>query len=80
MESRDASFFEDIYPMRTASNSETQIYNQSETVASSEPNSEPVTSDEDNDKVDDAPRRSKKQRFAKSFGDDFIVYLVDDVP
>ena len=29
MESRDASFFEDIYPMKTASNSETQIYNQS---------------------------------------------------
>ena len=66
--------------MRTASNSETQFYTQSETIAPPEPNSEPVTSDEDNDKVDDAPRRSKRQRVAKSFGDDFIVYLVDDVP
>ena len=27
MESRDASFFEEVYPMRSASNSETQIYN-----------------------------------------------------
>jgi len=27
MESRDASFFEKVYPMRSASNSETQIYN-----------------------------------------------------
>ena len=80
MESRDASFFEEVYPMRSASNSETQIYNQSETIAPPEPNSEPFSSDEDNDKVDDAPRRSKRQRIAKSFGDDFIVYLVDDVP
>ena len=24
--------------------------------------------------------RSKRQRTAKSFGDDFIVYLVDDTP
>ena len=28
----------------------------------------------------EAPRRSKKQKTAKSFGDDFIVYLVDDTP
>ena len=25
-------------------------------------------------------RKSKKQRSAKSFGDDYIVYLVDDTP
>ena len=28
----------------------------------------------------EAPRRSKRQRVAKSFGDDFTVYLVDDTP
>ena len=33
--------------------------------------------EEDNN---EAPRKSKKQRTAKSFGDDFIVYLVDDTP
>jgi len=80
MEPRDASFFEKVYTMRSASNNETQIYTQSETTALPEPNSEPVSSDEDNDKVDDAPRRSKRQRIVKSFGDDFIVYLVDNVP
>ena len=80
VESRDALFFEEVYPMRSARNSETHIYNQSEIIASPEPNSEPVSSDEDNDKVDDAPRRSKRQRVAKFFGDDFIVYPVDDVP
>jgi hypothetical protein len=25
-------------------------------------------------------KKSKRQRTAKSFGDDFIVYLVDDTP
>jgi hypothetical protein len=33
--------------------------------------------EEDNN---DAPRKSKRQRTAKSFGDDFIVYLIDDTP
>ena len=66
--------------MRTTSNSETQNFTQSEIIAPPEPNSEPVTSDEDDDKVDDAPRRSKRQRVVKSFGDDFIVYFVDYVP
>jgi hypothetical protein len=28
----------------------------------------------------EAPTRSKRRRNAKSFGDDFIVYLVDDTP
>ncbi|KAK1629829.1 hypothetical protein QYE76_004144 [Lolium multiflorum] len=36
----------------------------------------------DNPVEDDneVPRRSKRQRTAKSFGHDFIVYLVDDTP
>jgi hypothetical protein len=29
---------------------------------------------------DETPQRSKRQRTAKSFGDDFIVYLMDDTP
>jgi hypothetical protein len=33
--------------------------------------------EEDNDET---PRRSKIQRTEKSFGDDFIIYLVDDTP
>jgi hypothetical protein len=28
----------------------------------------------------EAPRRSKRQRIAKSFGDNFTVYLVDNTP
>ena len=33
--------------------------------------------EEDNN---EASRKSKRQRIAKSFGDDFIVYLMDDTP
>ena len=33
--------------------------------------------EEDNN---EAPRKSKRQRTSKSFGDDFIVYFVDDTP
>jgi hypothetical protein len=28
----------------------------------------------------EVPVRNKRQRIAKSFGDDFVVYLVDDIP
>ena len=28
----------------------------------------------------DAPRKSKRQRTVKSFGGDFIVYLMDNTP
>ncbi|KAK1630960.1 hypothetical protein QYE76_005275, partial [Lolium multiflorum] len=37
---------------------------------------ENVTEKDDNE----APKRSKRRRIEKSFGDDFIVYLVDDTP
>ncbi|WVZ67986.1 hypothetical protein U9M48_016985 [Paspalum notatum var. saurae] len=36
-----------------------------------------ISPEEDNN---EAPRKSKRQRVEKSFGDDFIVYLVDDTP
>ncbi|KAK1603707.1 hypothetical protein QYE76_027380 [Lolium multiflorum] len=37
---------------------------------------ENITEKDDNE----APKRSKRRRIEKSFGDDFIVYLVDDTP
>ena len=90
MESRDASFFEDIYPTRTAGSAsqteDNQTMNNSnfEPTTISEPTSEipPVCDnpEEDNNLVEEAPRRSKRQRVEKTFGEDFIVYLLDDVP
>ena len=83
MESNDATFFEDIFPMKGMSS----LSNQEMTSSSSQEFSiipEPtMPTEHHDDPVEDdneAPKRSKRQRTAKSFGDDFIVYLVDDTP
>ena len=80
MESRDATFFEDIFPMR-----DMQSIPRLETDETPEPaipmeyyehNSDEVSTEDD----EEAPVRSKRPRIAKSFCDDFLVYLVDDTP
>lgn len=80
MESRDATFFEHIFPMKDIhSNSRysSEITPEHSTpIGSFEQPHEIVLEEDDND----APKRSKRQRVEKSFGDDFIVYLVDDTP
>ena len=80
MESKDAKFFEDIFPiwdMQSISRQE------------SEETPEPAifmeyyeqTHDENLEEDDEETRgRGKRQRTAKTFGDDFFVYLVDDTP
>src|SRR5438105_762283 len=83
MESNDATFFEDIFPMKdNPSPSSQEMPSSSSQDLATIP--EPIISMEhyDNPMEEDneAPRRSKRQRIAKSFGDDFIVYLVDDTP
>ena len=83
MESNDATFFENIFPMKdmaSSSNQEIPILSSQEITEIPEPTipiehvENPL---EDDNKV---PVRSKRQRIAKSFGNDFIVYLVDDTP
>ena len=83
MESNDATFFEDIFPMKdmaTSSNQEMPSSSNQEPVTITKPAilmehfESPV---EENNEV---PIRSKRQRTAKSFGDDFLVYLIDDTP
>ena len=85
MESRDATFFENMFPMK-------DMHSFAE--YSSELIPESSTSDdifeqtpvdvieklviEKND--NEAPTKSKRRRVQKSFGDNFIVYLVDDTP
>jgi len=82
MESCDATFFENIFPMKDMC---------SNTRFSSEiapdftiPIESPVKSfeqplEEVHEKHDnEVPVRNKRRRIAKSFDDDFIVYLVDD--
>ncbi|KAK1664278.1 hypothetical protein QYE76_052437 [Lolium multiflorum] len=83
MESNDATFFEDIFPMKDMSSSSHQEMPTS-SIQELVPTPEPTISMEhvENPMEDNSetPKRSKRQRAAKSFGDDFIVYLVDDTP
>jgi hypothetical protein len=66
--------------MGSSSNQELPSSSSWDVVAISEPTipmqllEDPV---EDNNET---PKRSKRQRTAKSFGDDFLVYLIDDTP
>jgi hypothetical protein len=80
MESRDATFFEHIFQMKDIhSNSRYSCEitpEHSTLIESSEQPHEIVLEEDDND----APKRRKRQRVEKSFGDDFILYLVDDTP
>src|SRR6266699_1100275 len=80
MESRDATFFENMFPMKdmhsTARISSEIISESSDSIDDFEPPFEEVPEKDDNE----APTRSKRRRTANSFGDDFIVYLVDDTP
>jgi hypothetical protein len=84
LESRDVTFFENIFPMKNSYSMSSLPANviadtspePSENFDHVEHTPEPV-----HELIDsDAPRRSKRPRTAKSFGDDFIVYLVDDTP
>ena len=76
IESSDATFFENIFPMkRDETPSDNMIpYPIPEPVVPSE------TPDVENNSEECVPRRSKRQRREKSFGNDFAVFLVDDEP
>jgi hypothetical protein len=80
MESRDATFFESEFPMKNApsiTSHESIIFH--EQFISIEHSEEPhVHSPKEDDIV--VTRKSKRLRTAKSFGDDYIVYLMDDIP
>jgi hypothetical protein len=83
MESNDATFFEDIFPMKdlsSSSNQEMPSSSSQELFIVHEPTILIEHSDNPVEDNNEAPTRSKRRRTAKSFGDDFIVYLVDDTP
>jgi hypothetical protein len=87
MELRDALLFEDIFPMRAAGstslseNNHTHMYDPKDLTPLPESFDENCTpSKEDNNLVNEPACRSKRPKIANFFGDDFIVYLVDDVP
>jgi hypothetical protein len=84
MKSCDATFFENMFRMKdmhsTTRFSSEIIPESSTTDDYFERPHENVFEDVREKDDNEAPTRSKRQRTAKSFGDDFIVYLVDDTP
>jgi hypothetical protein len=84
LESRDATFFENIFPMKNLHVISLLHLNETvnttpESVEFSEHDEHTLESNHE-EIHSDAPRRSKRQRTAKSFGDDCTVYLIDDSP
>ncbi|RXX54842.1 hypothetical protein DD600_25815, partial [Enterobacter cloacae] len=79
-ESRDATFFEKEFPMKnTPSTSSQEPVLPHEHSAPIKHNDQTPEENPEEDNIVDT-RKSKRQRVAKSFGDDYIVYLVDDTP
>jgi hypothetical protein len=84
LESYDVTFFENIFPMKKSYRMSSLPAN---VIADTTPESsknfdhgehtpEPIHEEIDSE----APKRSKRPRTAKSFGDDFTVYLMDGTP
>jgi hypothetical protein len=82
MKSRDATFFENKFSMKTTPSTtghEYVIPHEHEMFTPVQQIEKPY---EQNPEEDDivVTRKSKRQRFATSFGNDYIVYLMDDTP
>jgi hypothetical protein len=80
MESRDATFFEDEFPMKATHNtsSDEPTIPHEHFILVEHTEESHIHSHVEDDNV--STRKSKRLRIAKSFGDDYIVYLVDDTP
>ena len=67
IESRDALFFENIFPYSIVYESFDNNKRSRDTISRSDP-------------MEDEPRRSKRQRTSTSFGPDFLTYLLENEP
>ncbi|KAK3160978.1 hypothetical protein QOZ80_1BG0069800 [Eleusine coracana subsp. coracana] len=84
MKSRDVTFFENIFAMKdlhSMSRLSSDVIAETTPEPSAFSNHAEQTLEPIHKEIDsEAPRRSKRQRTAKYFSDDFTVYLVDDTP
>ena len=70
MESRNASFFEEIFPYKGISGTSSNKRTYDNLASSSHQEKYP----------EDEPRRSKRPKVTKSFGPDYITYIIENVP
>jgi hypothetical protein len=80
MESRDATFFEDEFPMKNIPSTCSH-----DSVSFETPEPENIVVDESHENIPEedngvVTQKSKRRKVAKFFGDDYIIYLVDDTP
>ena len=76
IESRNARFFEHIYPLKTSF--ETSVLKRPRDPDTPEDNADQRKM---NDETEiEEPRRSKRQRTSKSFGPDFYAYMIENEP
>jgi hypothetical protein len=86
MESRDATFFEDECPMKNSTPSMSSHDSIPGSISISESTEPVIHADVETHKEipkennNTVARKSKRQRVTKSFGEDFIIYLVNDTP
>ena len=73
MESRNASFFEHVFPCKSIEDSSSSKRTYETIVEDSQDHYQ-------NDEIEDEPRRSKRVRTEKSFGPDFLTYLLEGEP
>ena len=73
VESRNASFFENIFPSKNACDG--SFLKRTRDTATSDIDHESI-----NDESEEALRRSKRARTSKSFGSDFLTYLLEKEP
>jgi hypothetical protein len=80
MESRDATFFEDEFSRKAThdTSSDEPMIPHEHFIPVEHTNESPIHNPVEDDNV--LTRKSKTPRIAKSFGDDYIIYLVDDTP
>jgi hypothetical protein len=80
MESRDATFFESEFPMKntlSTSSYESILPEMHELVIQANVETHVENLEEDNNIV---TRKSKRRGVARSFGDDYLIYLMDGTP
>jgi hypothetical protein len=84
LESHDVTFFENIFPMKKSyvmSSLPANVLAHTSPEPSGNFDHAEHTPEPIHEEIDsDAPRRSNRPRTAKSFGEDFTIYLVDDTP
>jgi hypothetical protein len=84
LESRDVTFFENIFPIKNSydmSSLPTNVLADTSPEPSRNFDHAKHTPEPIHEEIySETPRRSKRPRTVKSFGDDFIIYLMDDTP